>query len=107
MPHRDSGLTNDTVRSISVAPDGRHIWFSTSGGIGVYDNSNGTWASYNIFNSGLAHNEVFDIEFDSSGRVWIATADGASLLEGDKMKTFQTGGDSGITYDALRAVDVE
>ncbi len=102
----NSGLANDTVRSISVAPNG-HVWFATSGGISVYDNASGTWSSYNIFTSGLAHNEVFDIAFDSSGRVWIATADGASLLEDGIIQTFQTGGDSGITYDALRAVDVE
>ena len=102
----NSGLSNDTVRSISVAPNG-HVWFATSGGVSVYDNSSGTWSSYNIFTSGLAHNEVFDIAFDSSNRVWIATADGASLLEDGIMQTFQTGGDSGITYDALRAVDVE
>ncbi len=99
-------LTNDTVRSITVAPDGQ-VWFSTSGGVSVYDSSNRKWTSYNIYNSGLAHNEVFDIAIDSSGRVWIATADGASLLEGGNMRSFQTGGESGITYDALRAVDVE
>ena len=56
--------------------------------------------------SGLAHKEVFDIAIDSSGRVWIATADGASLLEGGAWKTFQTN-QSRITYDALRAVAVE
>ena len=102
----NSGLANDTVRSVSVAPNG-HVWFATGGGVSVFDNSSGTWSSYNIYTSGLAHNEVFDIAFDSSGRVWIATADGASLLEDGIMKTFQTGGESGITYDALRAVDVE
>ena len=58
------------------------------------------------FTSGLAYNEVFDIAIDSSGRVWIATADGASLLEGGAWRTFQTN-QSDITYDALRTVAVE
>ncbi len=105
FPVDDSGLTNDTVRSITVGPDGR-VWFGTKGGVSVYDNTTGIWTNYNEFTSGLAHNEVFDIAIDSSGRVWIATADGASLLEGGAWKTFQTN-QSDITYDALRAVAVE
>ena len=106
FPVGDSGLTNDTVRSITVGPDGR-VWFGTRVGVSVYDNTTGIWTNYNEYTSGLAHNEVFDIAIDSSGRVWIATANGASLLEGGGWKTFQTGGQSAITYDALRAVAVE
>ena len=102
---RSSGLTNDTVRSITAGPDGR-VWFATSGGVGTYDNVNKSWATYNAVSSSLAHNEVYDIAIDSSGRVWIATVDGASLLEGGVLKTFQTA-NSDITYDALRAVAVE
>lgn len=103
---QNSGLTNDTIRSITVGPDGR-VWIGTQGGVSIYDGNNETWTSYNEFTSGLAHNAVFDIAIDSSGRAWIATADGASLLDGNTWKTFQTGGQSGITYDALRAVAVE
>ncbi len=104
-PVGDSGLTNNTVRSITVGPDGR-VWFGTRGGVSIYDNVSKKWTNYNEFTSGLAHNEVFDIAIDSSGRVWIATADGASLLEGGAWRTFQTNL-SDITYDALRAVAVE
>ena len=101
----NSGLSNDTVNSITTGPDGR-VWFGTQGGVSIYNNNDGTWASYNDLTSGLAFNEVHDIAIDSSGRVWIATNDGASLLDGDTWETFQTG-QSPITYDALRAVAVE
>ena len=101
----NSGLSNDTVNSITAGPDGR-VWFGTQGGVSIYDNNDGTWSSFNDLTSGLAYNEVHDIAIDSSGRVWIATNDGASLLDGDTWKTFQTG-QSPITYDALRAVAVE
>lgn len=101
----NSGLTNDTVNSVTAGPDGR-VWFGTQGGVSVYDTNNGTWSSYNDITSGLAFNEVYDIAIDASGRVWIATNSGASLLDGGKWKSFQTG-NSDITYDALRAVSVK
>ena len=102
----NSGLTNDTIRSITQGPDGR-VWIGTEGGVSVYDGSNGTWATFNDITSGLTHNAVFDVAIEASGRAWIATADGASLHDGGRWTPFQTGGQSGITYDALRAVAVE
>ena len=101
----NSGLSNDTVNSITAGPDGR-VWFGTQRGVSIYNNNDGKWSSYNDLTSGLAFNEVHDIAIDSSGRVWIATNDGASLLHGDTWDTFQTS-QSDITYDALRAVAVE
>ena len=101
----NSGLSDDTVRRITPGPNGR-VWFSTRGGVSVYDNNTGTWTSYNEFTSGLTYNDVHDIAIDASGRVWIATTNGASLLEGGIWTPYQTN-NSHITYDALRAVAVE
>ena len=102
--HRtNSGLANDTVRNITVGPDGR-VWLATQNGVSVYDGTN--WATYNSFTSGIASNDVYDVAIDSAGRVWAATDEGASVLVGGIWESFQTQ-NSDIHDDALRAVEVD
>ncbi len=99
----NSNIAHDTVRSITVGPDGR-VWLGTDGGVSVYDGS--TWQNYSTFNSSLVHNSVYDIAVDARGRVWIATNAGANLLENGRWTLFQVA-NSHIGHDSLRAVAVE
>lgn len=102
--HRtNSDLTNDTIRSITVGPDGR-VWLATQAGVSVFDGTN--WANYNRFTSGIASNDVYDIAIDSAGRAWAATDDGASVFASGVWNSFQTA-NSDIHDDSLRAVAVE
>lgn len=94
----NSDLIHDTVRSITVGPDGR-VWLATPGGVGVYNGA--TWTRYTTFTSDIASNDVYDIAIDEAGRVWIATNGGASLLENGVWRPLA------VAYNALRAVAVE
>ncbi|MDE2815317.1 MAG: hypothetical protein OXM03_07455 [Chloroflexota bacterium] len=100
LPHNtnNSALIHDTVRNITVGPDGR-VWLATPGGVNVYDGTN--WTRHTIFNTGIASNDVYDIAIDKAGRVWVATNGGASLLESGDWKPLA------VTYQTLRAVAVE
>lgn len=99
----NSDLSHDTVRNITVGPDGR-VWLATPGGVNVYDGEN--WTRHTIFTSNIASDDVYDIAIDKAGRVWAATSGGASVLESGVWASFQTE-NSDIHDDALRAVAVE
>ena len=102
--HRtNSGLANDTVRSITVGSDGR-VWLATQGGVSVYDGAN--WANHNSFTSGIASNDVHDVAIDSAGQVWAATDEGASVFASGVWTSYQRV-NSDIHDDALRSVEVE
>lgn len=104
--HRtNSDLSNDTIRSITVSRGDGRVWLATQGGVSVFDGTK--WANYNRFTSGIVSNDIYDIAIDSTGRVWAATDDGASvLLTSGIWEPYQTE-NSDIHDDALRAVAVE
>lgn len=102
--HRtNSDITNDTIRHITVGPDGK-VWLATQSGVSVYDGVN--WANYNRFTSGIASNDVYDIAIDSSGRAWAATDDGASVFASGVWNSYQSA-NSDLHDDSLRSVEVE
>ena len=100
----NSDIASDTIRDITIGPDGR-VWLATQIGVSVF---NGTrWESHNSFASGITSNDVYDIAIDSVGQVWVATDEGASvLLTNGDWQPHQTA-NSDIHDDSLRAVAVE
>lgn len=100
----NSNIASDTIRRITVSPDGR-VWMATQNGVSVYDGAR--WTNYNSFASGIASNDVYDIAIDAAGQAWVATDEGASvLLTNGVWQPYQTA-NSDIHDDALRAVAVE
>ena len=100
----NSAIASDTIRDITIGPDGR-VWLATSNGVSVY--GGGSWRNHNSFASGITSNDVYDIAIDAAGQVWVATDEGASvLLTSGVWHPYQTA-NSDIHDDALRAVAVE
>ncbi len=63
-----------------VGEDGK-AWIGTLSGAASFDGRR--WREYTT-STGLAHNSVFDIDFDSDGDKWFATfGGGVSELRGD------------------------
>lgn len=88
----NSGLPNNGVNGIAVAPTGQ-IWFATGNGVAVLDGTN--WTVYNSSNSGLGNNYTSDVEVSPSGVVWVSTAVGVSKFEAGTWQTY-TVSNSGI-----------
>lgn len=74
----NSGLASDDVRAIAFDRHGR-AWIGTlknnimgwdGAGVSVYDGK--TWTIFNVANSRLASNLIFDLAVDDQDRVWIA-----------------------------------
>ena len=73
------------IYSITEGRDGT-IWAGGDGGIYSF---NGTqWITYNSENSRLRGTRIYDVEVDSSNRVWVLSAEGndLSVLENMKIK---------------------
>lgn len=65
---------------IAVDADGK-IWLgSITEGLAIYDGSG--WQQVNM-NDGLSSNTVHTLAFDASGRLWVGTEYGLSVLDGD------------------------
>ncbi len=75
------GLPGIHVQCLRLAPDGR-MWVGTDKGISRYDGQ--TW-SVRHSRRWLLNDDVRDIEFDSYGTAWIATAGGVSAIEQKRM----------------------
>ncbi len=71
---------------LKVAPDSNK-WFGIKNnfaggyGIGKFDGTN--WTAFNSGNSELPDDRVYDIAFDTSGNVWVATYFGLAKFNGD------------------------
>jgi hypothetical protein len=74
----DDGLAD--VQIVGILPRGDEMWVWTDGG-GVSVFRNGVWRSYDVFNSGLADDEIESLTINMNGEVWMATHDsGISVL---------------------------
>ena len=85
---RDSLGLPGAVRSLYCDPSG-HMWLGTLGsGVGRWDGVDLTWFTAD---QGLANDVVSDIWGDLSGDVWIATAAGVSLWDGQSLTPHRPG----------------
>jgi ligand-binding sensor domain-containing protein len=75
-----SGLTNLTVWSL--LPRETELWLGTSDGIQIYD---GQKVSAFEDNKRLPFPRISNMYEDASGRVWVATRNGASIWNGDSL----------------------
>ncbi|MBD3375773.1 regulator [candidate division KSB1 bacterium] len=75
------GVPGIHVQCLRLAPDGR-MWVGTEKGVSRYDGQ--AW-SVRHSRRWLLDDNVRDIEFDSNGTAWIATAAGVSAIEQKRM----------------------
>lgn len=80
FPALDGGLLKKS-HIFSIASDSRGtLWFGTSQGLIAY--RNGRIAHhFNVSNSKLPDNSVYDVYFDSSGRGWVGTYKGIAIVD--------------------------
>ncbi|MEW6324758.1 MAG: two-component regulator propeller domain-containing protein [Nitrospirota bacterium] len=79
------GITSRGIYVIAVDPNG-HKWVGTyGGGLSRYDG-----AAWKVFTSadGLGDNWIYDIVFDESNTMWVATWSGVSVFDGTRFKTY-------------------
>ena len=69
------GLPNNQVLTFRVGPDGR-VWTGTTGGLAVFDPSDGSWQSV----TGLPGIQARAIDIDAQGHVWVGPEDGVAML---------------------------
>ncbi len=95
----NSGLPNQTIKSIAVDSSGA-TWYATYMG-GVAMEKDGNWTVYNTSNSELPHNYVNSINIDRNGVKWIGT-DGGGLarFDGTSWEVYKTS-NSGIPSNVV------
>lgn len=71
-----NGLPQNTIIEVAIAPDGT-LWFGGSG-LTHYDHETNTWRRYTPNDSPLLSWNIYAIEFNSDGSLWVGTDDGAS-----------------------------
>jgi ligand-binding sensor domain-containing protein len=69
------GLPNNQILKFRVGPDGR-VWAGTTGGLAVFDPSDGTWEAV----TGLPGIQARTIDIDAHGHVWVGTENGVAML---------------------------
>src|SRR5690554_664744 len=75
-----NGLGDNSVRSITEAPNGA-LWFATRSGVTIL--RDGNFRTFTT-NNGLPDNRIWDIEFDKEGAAWIGTRSGlVRFFQGD------------------------
>ncbi|MDP3432651.1 MAG: two-component regulator propeller domain-containing protein [Bacteroidota bacterium] len=65
-----------------------NLWIATFNGVYKYSLKDKSIVNYNKLNSGLKCDEIFEITFDSKGRLWLGTMLGTSVVipVGDKLE---------------------
>jgi len=110
----DFGLdaTYGTIIALKVAPDSAK-WFCLKNdfgggyGIGKFDGTD--WTAFKSTNSDLPDDQAFDVAFDESGYVWVATKSGLTVFDGNSTtgwEIFNTS-NSDIPEDNVTAVAVD
>ena len=77
-------LLNDGDINQIITDSFDNVWFATEAGVVRYNLSSGTVTSYSSSlnrNEGLPHDNVSDIIFDSTGKLWAATRKGLSYFD--------------------------
>jgi len=79
------GITSRGIYVIAVDPEG-HQWIGTyGGGLSRFDGT--SWKQYSSAD-GLGDNWIYDIVFDESNIMWVATWSGVSVFDGTRFKTY-------------------
>lgn len=90
------------VNALAVEND--FIWAATDGGVLRWDRTDGTYVKYTT-TDGLAHNNVWDVAIDRTGRKWFATAFGLSVFDDQGWTTYTI--TNGLSNNDARAVAVD
>jgi len=80
---KELGEKSNAVRDILEDKEG-NLWLGTCGGLIKYDGKNFT----KYYEGDEWDNEIWEIEKDYKGRIWMATNTGAKTLEGGKIRPF-------------------
>ena len=110
------GLGHNAVRGIVQDQEG-HFWFGTWGGVSRYNPRVKPWTSFSASSSGAGtlgqagqpawttfsvHNDVWTIEQDREGHLWVGAGDGVSRYDGQAWTTFTA--QDGLAYDQLTSI---
>jgi len=79
-------MHNATISQILMGKN-NDIWFSAQDKGIIHKNSTGIWKTYNFHNSGLVSDTVYDLAIDKNGILYIATAKGLNIFDGNSWDT--------------------
>ena len=111
----NSALPMNNVGAVAV--DSRNIiWIATwhegiagieyGGGLTKFDGTN--WHTYNISNSPVTSNTIFDIEVDKDDNLWLSTCAGGLIkFDGKNNWTIYNTSNSGIAFDSQNLVAID
>lgn len=100
----NSGLPENSVRSIAIEDNGTK-WIGTwGGGLAKFDGTN--WTVYNTSNSGLSDNFVSTIAIDINGDKWIGTWDGGLAKFDDNEWTIYLASNSGLNANRIIYISI-
>ncbi len=98
----NSGLSDNYILRVKVAPDGKKWIGTAAGGLSIWDGI--TWKVFDTANSVLESNQIWDIDFDSTGTAWIAGYSGLLKSNYDSLWQFSTVTSYCIKIDSLQKV---
>jgi ligand-binding sensor domain-containing protein len=110
----NSGLAYDDVSAIAIDSSGA-IWCATmdqwvgkqyGGGLSKFDGN--SWTTYNISNSGLSSNTIFDMKIDKNQNLWLSTS-GGGLVKFDRKNTWSIydQSNSGIAFNSINMTEID
>ncbi len=103
----EQGLRDQRVFTVAVSDDGR-AWFGHQrNGVGLGYIGEDDGPRYLGVNDGLVHSDVTELQFDSRGMLWIATAGGLSRYHDGAFASFHrsTGLQNGLLWPILPDTD--
>lgn len=110
------GLSSDNIQYVQQTRDGQ-IWIGTDGGgLHAYAPESRSFVHYPDLSEDPSQNrknEIWSIEEDNSGRLWIGAANGGGLIQFDRStKTFrsiphQPGNNKTPSFDDIRTLHVD
>jgi ligand-binding sensor domain-containing protein len=110
----NSSLAFDDVSAIAIDSGGT-VWCAAmdqsvgkqfGGGLSKFDGI--TWTNYNLTNSGLSSNTIFDIKIDKNQNLWLSTAAGG-MVKFDRKNTWSIydQSNSGIAYNSINTIEID
>ncbi|MFC1620332.1 two-component regulator propeller domain-containing protein [Candidatus Neomarinimicrobiota bacterium] len=112
----NSGIPYDNVGALVYDNNRDILWITTlvpgisgieyGGGLTKY--KGGAWTTYNIYNSELTSNTIFDLALDDNHNLWLGTGWGGLVkLDSESNWTVYNKMNSGIGSDLIAEVDVD